>query len=87
MNVKLHIERLVLDGFPLTARQGAEVREAVQAELTRLMTETSIHPELQQSQSIPKLRADPLHTTSNAAPRTLGVKIARSVYGGVGPPR
>lgn len=87
MNVKLHIERLVLDGFPLTTHQGAQVKQAVQAELARLMTETSIHPQLQQSQSIPELQGGRLHSVPHATPRTLGVQIARSVYGGVGPPR
>ena len=87
MKVKLHIERLVLDGFPLTAQQGAMVKAAMQAELTRLMAQTNIHADLRQSQSIARLQATPLQTGANMAPRTLGTQIARSVYGSVGPPR
>ena len=39
MNIKLHIERLVLDGLPVTRSQGPLVQAAMEAELARLMAE------------------------------------------------
>ena len=44
MNIQLHIERLVLDGLPLTRREGALVQAAVETELARLnLTGGNIH--------------------------------------------
>ena len=37
MRVRIHIDRLVLDGFPLTAGQGRLVQAAVERELSRLI--------------------------------------------------
>ena len=38
MNINLHIERLILDGLPITRQQGPHVQAAVEAELTRLLS-------------------------------------------------
>ena len=39
MTIHVHIERLVLDGLPVALAEGHLVREAVEAELTRLLAE------------------------------------------------
>ena len=41
-NIHLHIERLVLDGLPIDRGQGPHVQAAVEAELTRLLTENGL---------------------------------------------
>ena len=38
MRIEVHIERLVLDGFDLSARDQERLRTATEAELTRLLS-------------------------------------------------
>jgi hypothetical protein len=42
MDIKLHIEQLVLNGLPITPSQKPLVKAAAEAELTRLVTEGGI---------------------------------------------
>jgi hypothetical protein len=87
MNVKLHIERLVLDGFPLSAAQGAAVKTALETELSHLMSQHGISPDLQQRQFLPRVRPALFQPAREASPRALGKQIARSLYGGIGKAR
>ena len=43
MNIRLHIERLILDGLPVNSVQSPQVKAAVEAELTRLLTADGLH--------------------------------------------
>ena len=38
MKIRVHIERVVVEGLPLERRQAAEVRAAIESELARLMS-------------------------------------------------
>ena len=42
MNINLHIERLVLDGLPLTASHAAEIRSAIESELAHRLAEEGL---------------------------------------------
>ncbi|HZS09154.1 MAG TPA: hypothetical protein VFD58_30245 [Blastocatellia bacterium] len=84
MNIKLHIERLILDGLPLDARQSAEVRAAVEAELTRLLTAGGLKQELLAGGATPSLRVEPVWLPRENDAAQSGARIARSVYGGIG---
>lgn len=82
MNVNLHIERLVLDGFPLDGRGAALVQAAVQAELTRLFVQNEAGASLA-SAAVPRMRAAPMRMSGAETPPRLGSAIAQSVYGAV----
>ena len=41
-SIRVHIERLVLDGLPVTGSDGALVQEAVEMELARLLSERGL---------------------------------------------
>jgi hypothetical protein len=84
MNIRINIERLILDGLPITHSQGALVQAAVEAELTRLITENGLAADLQAGGAVPILRANGIQLTSGSNPSQLGTQIARSVYGGIG---
>jgi hypothetical protein len=84
VNIRLHIERLVVDGFGLRAAEGSVVRSAVQTELARLLTGHGLRRELQQGGAVSNVEAGGLHVGLKPSPRQLGSGIARSVYGGVG---
>jgi hypothetical protein len=84
MNIRLHIERLVVDGFGLQRADGKAVKSAVQNELLRLFSGEGLRHELQQGGALPQVRADALPAGTKTSPRQLGTQIARSVYGGIG---
>jgi hypothetical protein len=84
MNVNVHIERLILDGLPLTRSQGPLVQAAVEAELARLLGEGGLASSLQAGGALPSLRAGAIQLASNGNPQQIGIQIAQSVYGGIG---
>ena len=83
MNIRLRIDRLILEGLPVGATDGPGVRSAVESELTRLLTSGGVSESLQPG-AIPQLRADALHYSAHSGPKQLGKQIARSLYGGIG---
>jgi hypothetical protein len=86
MNIRLHIEQLVLDGLPVTRGQSAQVKAAVEAELGRLLSERGVSRELASGGALPGVDAPALRTSRGTSPTQLGTQIARSVYAGVGKP-
>jgi hypothetical protein len=84
MNINLHIERLILDGLPLTGNQGALLQAAVEAELARLLTESGLAPNLQAGGAFPSLRASGMQVQAQSTPAQIGAQIAQAVYGGIG---
>ena len=84
MNIHVHIERLILDGLPLGAGQGALVQAAVEAELVRLLIQEGIAPSLQSGGTLPSVRADAMQTTAQSSPVQMGQAIAQSMYRGIG---
>jgi hypothetical protein len=84
MNIRIHIDRLILDGLPITHSQGPMVRAAVEAELTRLFTENGLAANLQAGVAVPSMSATAIQLASGSNPSQLGTQIAQSVYGGIG---
>jgi hypothetical protein len=87
MTIRVHIDRLILDGLPVTHHQGPLVQAAVEAELTRLFTENGFAADLQPAGAVPSVRADGIQLTSENSPARLGTQIAGSVYSGIGDTR
>ncbi|MDR4484437.1 MAG: hypothetical protein R3B95_14715 [Nitrospirales bacterium] len=83
MNVKLHIERLVLDGMNIAPEQQHLLQASVIAELTRLLTEGGLSPSLAQGVAVPRISTDGIQLTGNN-PTQFGQQIAESVYGSIG---
>lgn len=83
MNIKLHIERLVLDGLPVEQRHGAELQAAVETELTRLLTDDGLSSSLKPGAAIARVKAAAIQIRSGDKITGLGQQIARSVYGGI----
>lgn len=84
MNINLHIERLVLDGLDIAPEQRPILQAAVEVELSRLLTERGMSPNLVQGVAVPRLSAKDIQTASANSPTELGQQIAHSVYGGIG---
>lgn len=84
MNINLHIERLILDGLPLASRQSAFIKEAVEAELTRLLAENGLSAGLQTGGAIRSLQANSIEINAETKSPQIGEQIARSVYDSFG---
>jgi hypothetical protein len=79
--IHLHIEELVLHGFPSGDRH--RIGEAVQRELTRLFTDEQTPPALTKSAEIDRLNAGSFQTAGTARPEATGAQVARAVFGGL----
>jgi len=84
MKINLYIERLVLNGLPVTRSQGRAVQSAVEAELTRLLAADGLAPGLRSGGAMPQARGSAMQFTNEAGPRKLGTQIAQSVHEGLG---
>jgi hypothetical protein len=83
-NIHLHIERLVLDGLPIDRGQGPHVQAAVEAELTRLLTENGLDATWGTGGAVPSVNATGVQLSPGSSPAQIGRQIAQSVYGGIG---
>jgi hypothetical protein len=83
MRVRLHIERLVLEGLdvPPSSRDG--LRHALEAELTRLVTAGGLAPWSTRGAALAALPVPAIGAAG--PPRRLGTAIAGAVYAGLGP--
>lgn len=86
MKVKVRIDRLVLDGLPVTAAQGPLVRRAVEVELARLLAATDPRGLARTGGASPVERAPGVRLAGGEGPGVLGTRIARSVHGVLQPP-
>jgi len=83
MNINVHIERLILDGVALSPHQRPHLQAAVEAELTRLLTEGGLASGILTGGAVPHVNAETIQLTGANNPTHLGQQIARSVYGGI----
>jgi hypothetical protein len=80
VNVRLHIDRLVVDGFDLGPGGSDSLHEAVESELMRLVTADGLDG-CQMGQAMPSLRLPAIQADQN--PSALGRQVARSLYQGL----
>ena len=78
MNIELHLEELVLDGFATTDRY--RISAALQAEMSRLFTERGVPASLAHGGSIAMLRAEGLDVSPSASADRIGKQVARALY-------
>ncbi|HTQ15217.1 MAG TPA: hypothetical protein VMH86_15200 [Rhizomicrobium sp.] len=87
MKVKLHIDRMVLDGLTASQNQGVRLGAAIQTELSRLLRDPLVAGALSKGGAIPKLRAGPIGISANDSPNKIGARIAKSLAAGLVRPR
>jgi len=76
--VSLHIDRIVVDGLPVTTPGSTmQIQAAVQNELTRLLTQNGLR---HTGCSLHSITAPGFPIAGNAAPAELGRNIARSIF-------
>ena len=84
MRINLHIERLVLEGLPVTSSEGAQVRAAVEKELASLLAAHGLSHDLREGVAVPRVRAGGIQIGKESPPALLGQSIARAVHEGIG---
>jgi hypothetical protein len=84
MKTNVHIERLILEGLPVSIHEGPRVQAAVAAELARLIGIHGISDDLRRGAAVPTVRARGMRMAERATSRQLGTEIARVVYEGIG---
>jgi len=87
MDVRLHIERLVLDGVNLTPSERAVLVRSFQSELSRLIQVHGLSDGATQGFAVPSLPSCNASTTQPFKAAGFGVELARSLYSGLGRPR
>jgi hypothetical protein len=83
MKIAIHIERLVLDGLPVTAAQGVRVRKMVERELARLVTAGGL-PGVGQGGAVAKADAGTIPLRPRDTADAIGKRIAQAAYRGIG---
>jgi len=83
MNIVLHIDRIVMDGLPVSRAQLPAVRTALEGELARLFG-TATAQKLGGSRSVERLAAPTFSYGPELRPAQIGRQVARSVHGSFG---
>jgi hypothetical protein len=84
MKMNVHIERLILEGLPVSSWQRAQIRSAVQKELTRLLFAGGLSDELRGGVAVPRIGAGTIQLGLENQPLKLGQSIAQAVHEGLG---
>jgi hypothetical protein len=83
MNINLHIERLALEGVNVEPHQRTLLQDALQTELTRLLTSGGLSQGLAGGIVLPRISVPSIQLAEGNNPTRLGWQIAQSVYGGI----
>lgn len=84
MKLQVHIERLVLEGLPVTSLHGPMIQQAVEKELARLLESHGLSDELRSGGAVPRVAAGSVQFGKDQRPAGLGQGIARAVHQGIG---
>jgi hypothetical protein len=83
MRITVDIERLVLDGLPLTGADAPRVRAALEAELASMLAGGRLSHEFTSGGARPRVAAPDISLGAREAPRAIGRAVARSVHSAI----
>lgn len=81
MTIHLHIKRLILDGLSVRPGDGAPFQAAVEAELSRLLTQSGIPGDFQTAGNQARIDAPVLQLMSSPDAKALGAQVGEGIYG------
>jgi len=84
MKINLHIEHLVLDGVSVEPHQRAELKAAVESELSRLLVSNGIGLDVQSGNSFRAIPGGLISIKYNQQLTNLWQQIGDAVYRGLG---
>jgi len=80
-SIELHIDELVLHGFETTQRYA--IRDTVERELMRLLTEQGAPTNLTHDVDLAHFKGGEIRVSPGSNGETIGVQLARTIYGGL----
>lgn len=83
MNINLHIERLELDGICLESHHRAELKIAIESELSRLLVSNGSSSGIQSSNRFDVVSNGLISIQNTSEPASLGQQIGKAVYRGI----
>ena len=83
-NIRVYIDRLILDGLPVDRIHALFVQMAVEAELRRLLVQSGLSTELMAGGRVPSVHANVMQLSTGSNPSRIGTKIAQSIFSGIG---
>ena len=83
MTMRIHIDRLSLEGFLYSPREIAQLESALSAELTRRLSVSGISKELLNGGTVDSVSAASVSLPQKPSPAQSGRAIARAVHGGI----
>lgn len=84
MKINLQINRLVLDGVPVSHRDRPLLQASVESNLVRLISAGGLNRELETGVALPLVNAGAIQIPNVPDPTRLGGEIAQAVYGRIG---
>jgi hypothetical protein len=84
VKVSVHIERLILEGLPVSRIQGGQVQASLKRELGRLLATRGLAHELRGGMALPSVSAAGIEFPPESHPAGLGRQVARVVHGAIG---
>jgi hypothetical protein len=85
MNIRVHIERLVIEGLPLQDGDTRRVRDVLVAELERLFAGHVLLPGRQQGFAVARVEAPALSLEAGSGSADVARQLARSIHRAVAP--
>jgi hypothetical protein len=84
MSLRIHIERLLLDGIPIGRHDARLIQAAVEAKLAELFEGDSGMPRINFDSALPHLRGANITLSTDFEPAAAGAQIARAVHSAIG---
>lgn len=84
MKITVTIDRLILDGLSVPQGERQALREAVAAELGRLLSEQGLSADWLEGRAVPRLQAGSLDWQAGTGPQLMGQRIAQAVVPSLG---
>ena len=83
MKISVHVERLVLEGLPVSVSERPLLQAAIEAELTRLLRNGGLADEFRAGSALTQVPAGAVRVGTESSPTELGTDIAHAVHRGL----
>jgi hypothetical protein len=84
MKIYLHIERLVLDGVPISGAERPLFQTAMEGELEQLLLAGGLAEGLRTNAALLHLRAGSVYIGKESSPKKIGTDVANAVHQALG---
>lgn len=85
MKIRLHVDKLIVDGLSTSSIGQPALRETVTAELDRLIREQGLGAHMKAAGEHRRMRGSDISVHDRLSAQAIGREIAKSVYSGIGP--